>query len=390
MSSAHIPYGKHNITEEDIESVTRILRGDYLTQGPEVDRFEQALASRLRVQHVVAVNSATSALHIACLSLGLGAGDWLWTSPISFVASGNCGLYCGASVDFVDIDENTGLLCPMRLKEKLENAKKRGCLPKVVVPVHLAGSSCDMESIRVLADEYSFSIVEDASHAIGGTYKGMPVGSCRYSEITVSSLHPVKIITSGEGGVATTNSERLYNEMKRLRSHGITKERGEFIEKGQGPWHYEQHSLGFNYRMSDIHAALGRSQLERLDMIVEERQRLLATYQDRLSGLDCRLLEIPNDVTSSVHLAVILLGQKARRKHRVIFEKMREANIGVQLHYEPIHLQPYYVRRGFKQGMFANAEEYSRRAISLPLFPGLDAESQEYVVKELERLIATA
>ena len=374
-----IPYGRQSITDADIAAVTDVLRSPCLTQGPVVPAFEQAVAKSVGALHGVAVNSATSALHIACLALGLGPGDRLWTSPITFVASANCGRYCGADVDFVDIDPLTGLMSVKALAAKLEVAEREGLLPKVVIPVHLCGSSCDMSSIAALANRYGFVVVEDASHAIGGSYQDDPVGSCLFSAITVFSFHPVKIITTGEGGLATTNDPELAQRMYELRSHGITKDVHRFELTAPGPWSYEQQVLGFNYRMTDLQAALGLSQLERLDEIVEERNRQLSYYKQLLKFPSIQFLSVPRGVISSVHLAVIRLLHHTPSGHRKVFEAMRAAGIGVQLHYVPVHLHPYYRSLGFTETNFPESEEYSRSAISLPLFPGLTAEDQSRV-----------
>ena len=372
-----LPYGRQTITEADISAVVAVLRSPFLTQGPAVPAFEQALAQRVGARHAIAVNSATSALHLACLALGLGPEDRLWTTPITFVASANCGRYCGADVDFVDIDAATGLISVEALAGKLRQAADAGCLPKVLVPVHLCGTCCAMEPIAALAQQYGVAVLEDASHAIGGTYQNHPVGDCRYSAITVFSFHPVKIITTAEGGLATTDDSQLAQRMADLRSHGITKEEARFERPAPGPWSYEQQDLGFNYRLTDLQAALGLSQLQRLELIVAERQRLLEQYRRCLAGLPLRLLEIPEDVRSALHLAVIRLDDPSPAHHRQVFEGLRAAGIGVQLHYSPVHLQPYYRRLGFKEGDFPAAEAYASNAISLPLYPGLqDAELQ--------------
>jgi UDP-4-amino-4,6-dideoxy-N-acetyl-beta-L-altrosamine transaminase len=369
--SPFIPYGRQTITEADIAAVVEVLRSPFLTQGPAVPAFEQAVAAKVGARHGVAVNSATSALHIACLALGLGPGDRLWTSPITFVASANCARYCGATVDFVDIEPATGLMSVAALQAKLEQAERNGTLPKVLVPVHLTGSSCDMAAIGSLAQRYGFAVLEDASHAIGGRYQGEPVGNCRHSAITVFSFHPVKIITTGEGGLATTNAPVLAQQMAELRSHGIVREAERFEQPAAGPWVYEQQQLGFNYRITDIQAALGLSQLQRLDEIVAERNRQLQRYRKLLAGLPLQLLEVPENVLSSVHLAVIRLQQSTVEQHRQVFERLRAAGIGVQLHYSPVHLQPYYRALGFAKAQFPEAESYASSAISLPLFPGL-------------------
>jgi len=384
VPKSFIPYGRQTISEADIAAVESVLRSPFLTQGPAVPAFEQAVAKKVGAAHGVAVNSATSALHIACLALGLGPGDRLWTSPITFVASANCGRYCDATVDFVDIDPATGLMSVTALETKLAQAKRDGTLPKVVVPVHLTGSSCDMATIGSLAERYCFSVLEDASHAIGGRYRGFPVGNCRHSAITVFSFHPVKIITTGEGGLATTNEPQLAQRMAELRSHGIVREPERFEQSAAGPWVYEQQKLGFNYRITDMQAVLGLSQLQRLNEIVEERNRQLQHYQELLADLPVQLLKIPDDVLSSVHLAVIRLQQATTQKHLRVFKGLRSAGVGVQLHYSPVHLQPYYRALGFAEGQFPEAEAYASSAISLPLFPGLSAVDQQRVVAELE------
>ena len=378
-----IPYGRQTITESDVTAVVEVLRSPFLTQGPVVQAFEQAVAAKVDVFHGVAVNSATSALHIACLALGLGPGDRLWTSPITFVASANCGLYCGASVDFVDIDPATGLMSIAALQAKLEQASLDGTLPKVVVPVHLTGSSCDMVAIGAMAERYGFAVLEDASHAIGGRYRGEPVGNCRYSAITVFSFHPVKIITTGEGGMATSNDSLLVQRMLELRSHGIVRDVDRFEQPVPGPWGYEQQQLGFNYRMTDIQAALGYSQIRRLEEIVAERNLQLQRYRELLADLPVYLLEVPEGVLSSVHLAVICLQRVTAEQHRQVFEELRAVGIGVQLHYSPVHLQPFYRALGFAEGQFPEAESYAKRAISLPLFPTLSELEQDRVIQAL-------
>jgi len=378
-----LPYGRQTITDGDIAAVVEVLRSPFLTQGPAVAAFEQAVAACVGARHGVAVNSATSALHIACLALGLGPGDRLWTSPITFVASANCARYCGADVDFVDIDPATGLMSVDALKAKLQQAEREGTLPKVLVPVQLAGSSCDMAEIAALTDRYGFAVLEDASHAIGGRYQDEPVGSCRHSAITVFSFHPVKIITTGEGGLATTNDPLLAQRMAELRSHGIVREAQRFERPAAGPWGYEQQQLGFNYRITDIQAALGLSQLQRLDEIVAERNRQLQRYRDLLADQPVRLLQVPEGVLSSVHLAVIRLQQATAEQHRKVFEGLRAAGIGVQLHYSPVHLQPYYRALGFAEGQFHEAEAYASSAISLPIYPSLQESDQQRVADAL-------
>lgn len=385
-----IPYGRQTINAADIAAVVEVLNSPYLTQGPVLPAFENTVTSLVDAQFGVAVNSATSALHLACLAVGLGPGDRMWTSPITFVASANCGRYCGASVDFVDIDPDTGLMCTEALQRKLERAEQQGTLPKVVIPVHLTGSSCDMAAIGSLADRYGFAVVEDASHAIGGCFRGEPIGNCAYSSITVFSFHPVKIITTGEGGIATTNDPVLARRMAELRSHGIVREPDRFVNTPAGPWVYEQQQLGFNYRMTDIQAALGISQLGRVAEIVTERQRQLEVYRAHLKGWPVKLLDIPKDVSSSVHLSVIKLQNATPQQHRQVFEGLRQAGIGVQLHYSPVHLQPYYQKLGFSEKDFPQAEVYANTAITLPLYPGLSNSDQERIVKTLEEQLTLA
>ncbi len=382
-----LPYGRQTITEDDVQAVKEVLTSSFLTQGPIVPKFEQKVASKVKARFGIAVNSATSALHIACLALGLGPGDRLWTSPITFVASANCGRYCGAEVDFVDIDRETGLMSTAALAAKLRQAERAGNLPKVVVPVHLAGSSCDMAAIGELAERYGFAVLEDASHAIGGRYQDNPIGDCRYSSITVFSFHPVKIITTGEGGLATTNDPELAQRMQELRSHGITKDEKRFERPAPGPWYYEQQDLGFNYRITDIQASLGLSQLERLDKIVNERNKQFNYYRELLSELPVRMLTVPKEVLSSVHLAVICLEDKNAKLHRRIFEGFRASGIGVQLHYSPVHLQPYYRNLGFQEGNYPEAEAYAASAISIPLYTGLQKSDQQRVVYSLASLL---
>ena len=386
-NQSHLPYGKQSISEDDISAVINVLRSPFLTQGPVVPAFEKAVAKKVGANQAVAVTNATSALHIACLALGLGPNDILWTSPTTFVASANCGRYCGAKVDFVDIDPATGLMSVEALRKKLQQAERDGTLPKIVVPVHLCGTSCSMKEIALLAQRYGFSVVEDASHAIGGLYKNKYVGSCCYSDITIFSFHPVKIITTGEGGLATTNNPELASKMYMLRSHGITKDEKYFQLSKPGPWGYEQQVLGFNYRMTDIQAALGLSQLLRLEEFVDERNSLYYRYKELLSDLPVKLLEIPSDVRSSLHLGVIRLNNISPELHRSVFNNLRASGIGVQLHYAPVHLQPYYQEYGFKKGNFPEAEAYATNAISLPLFPGLTLNNQMRVVKVLQEIL---
>lgn len=377
-----IPYGRQSVTEEDIDAVVDVLRSDFLTQGPIIPKFEYAIASRFQVAHGVATNSATSALHLACMALGLEPGDSLWTTPISFVASSNCGLYCGATIDFVDIDPITYNLSVDSLSEKLSVAKKKNCLPKIVVPVHMAGQSCDMDAIYDLSKKYGFHIIEDASHALGGTYKGKPVGSCQYSDITVFSFHPVKIITTGEGGMALTNDVRLAEKMRLMRSHGITRDPSNMTKAPHGAWYYQQITLGYNYRMTDIQAALGISQLKRLPEVIGVRTELAMRYDKYLSGLS---LDTPRQLLKSEsawHLYIVRLKiRDDRTSHRRVFDFLRDSGIGVNLHYIPIYLQPHYQAMGFTPGLCPEAEAYYGEAISLPIFPGLSTKDQDKVVE---------
>jgi UDP-4-amino-4,6-dideoxy-N-acetyl-beta-L-altrosamine transaminase len=381
-----IPYGKQDIRQDDIDAVVDVLRSDFLTQGPVVPRFESAVAARVGAAHGVATNSATSALHIAVQALGLGPGDLLWTSPITFVASANCARYCGADVDFVDIDRDTFNMCPEALEHKLREAEARGRLPKVLVPVHMCGQSPEMEKIASLARHYGVRIVEDASHAIGGSYNDAPVGSCRYSDIAVFSFHPVKIITTGEGGMALTQDGELAARMQRLRSHGITRDADLMTRSPDGPWYYEQLELGYNYRMTELQAALGLSQLSRLDEYVAKREALAARYDELLANLPVALPGRAAGARSSWHLYVIRLNDPGL--HRRTFEALRQAGIGVNLHYIPVHLQPYYRELGFGEGDFLLAEDYYERAISIPLHPGLSENEQDYIARSLEVLIS--
>lgn len=379
-----IPYGRQEINQTDIDAVLDVLRSDFLTQGPTVPAFERAVSARVGVRHAVAVNSATSALHIACLALGLGPGDRLWTVPNTFVASANCGRYCGAEVNFVDIDPHTWNLSVPKLKEKLAQAKKDGCLPKVVVPVHFAGQPTEQEAIWELAQEFGFKVLEDASHSIGASRSGEPVGSCRWSDITVFSFHPVKIITTGEGGMALTNNSELAELMSMLRSHGITRENSRFMHAPCGPWYYEQQMLGFNYRMTDIQAALGMSQLERLDGYIECRNVLARRYDHSLLGLPLQLPTVQSLNQSAYHLYVVRLKPKATSKtHQQIFEALRHRGIGVNLHYMPVHLQPYYRELGFTHGQYPQAEAHGVEAITLPLYSALTDKQQEQVLTAL-------
>lgn len=380
-----IPYGKQDISEADINAVVEVLRSDFLTQGPFVPRFEQTLASKVGAKFGVAVNSATSALHIACLALDVGPGDWVWTTPVTFVASANCALYCGAKVDFVDIDPRTYNLCPQALERKLKSAQQAGRLPKVLVAVHLCGQPCDMAAIAALAQHYGFKVIEDASHAIGGRYKGGYVGSGRYSDITVFSFHPVKIITTAEGGMAMTNDATLAERMALYRSHGITRDPAHMTHEADGPWYYQQIELGFNYRMTELQAALGVSQMDRLDLFVARRHQLARRYDELLAGLPVVTPWQHSDSYSGLHLYVIRLQLDSIGKtHREVFEALRELGIGVNLHYIPVHTQPYYQQMGFKAGDYPQAERYYAEAISLPMFQTMTDQQQDAVLHALE------
>ena len=383
----YIPYGLHSVSEEDILAVNEVLRNKPLTQGSKVKEFEKAISEKVNSNYCIALNSATSALHLSCLALGVSHNDIVWTSPISFVASANCALYCGAKIDFVDINPSTGLLDIDYLKAKLKKASVNNCLPKVIIPVHLTGSSCDMEEIYNLSKIYNFSIIEDASHAIGAKYKKNMIGSCQYSSITVFSFHPVKIITTGEGGAATTNDKKIADKIMCLRSHGIIKDPNRFITPQSGSWNYEQQYLGFNYRITDIQAALGLSQLRRLDKIVEERNCQLDYYREILKGLPLSILEIPGENYSSVHLAVIRLQTLSRSYYLRVFEGLKSNNIGVQLHYKPIYKNPYFKKFQFDKDLFPGAEEYEVSAISIPLYPSLKKEQQIKVKNVLSSLM---
>lgn len=385
-----IPYGRHDIAQADIDAVIAVLKSVNLTQGPSIEQFERSVMMHTEARYAVAVNSATSALHIACLALELGPGDLLWTSPNTFVASANCALYCGAQVDFVDIDPLTYNLCPKKLEAKLIVAEKAGKLPKIVVPVHLTGQPCEMAVIHNLGQKYGFKIIEDASHAIGGLYKGEPIGNGRYSDITVFSFHPVKIVTTAEGGIALTNSAELANRLVLLRSHGITRDTELMSEPMHGPWYYQQVELGFNYRMTDIQAALGISQMTRLANYVTRRHEIAQRYNALLADLPLTLPWQHPDSYSAYHLYVVRLQlDKINVSHLQVFEDLRAKGITVNLHYIPVHTQPYYQRMGFKHGEFPNAEQYYREAISIPMYAKLTDEDQQFVVDSLREAITS-
>lgn len=384
-----IPYGRQDISDADIQAVVDVLKSDYLTQGPVVPAFEKSVAEYCGTQYSIAVNSATSALHIACLALDVGPNDVVWTTPITFVASSNCVLYCGARIDFVDIDPRTYNMSVQCLEEKLVRAEQAGNLPKVVIPVHLCGQPCDMAGIHALSQKYGFKIIEDASHAIGGKYRGEPIGNCRYSDITVFSFHPVKIITAGEGGMALTNDAQLAKRMNFLRSHGITSDAEDMIPQvAEEIWNYQQIGLGFNYRMTDIHAALGLSQMQRLDEFVNKRHIIAKRYEEQLSGLPVITPWQHSDSYSGFHLYVIRLKLgEIGKSQREIFDALRAAEILVNLHYIPVYRQPYYAKFGFRKEYCIEAEAYYSEAISLPMFPGLTLSQQNKVVNELSKLV---
>ncbi|HIK35522.1 MULTISPECIES: UDP-4-amino-4,6-dideoxy-N-acetyl-beta-L-altrosamine transaminase [unclassified Thermosynechococcus] len=384
-----IPYGRQDITPEDIAAVIEVLQSDWLTQGPKIPEFEAALASYCGARYAIVVSSATAALHLACIAAGLKGGDRLWTSPITFVASANCGLYCGATVDFVDIDPHTYNLSVSALAAKLELAQTQGTLPKIVIPVHLAGQSCEMAALAELAQTYGFTLIEDASHAIGGQYRGRPIGCCEFSTMAVFSFHPVKIITTGEGGAILTNDPDLYQKLIRLRSHGITRDPQQMVSDSHGPWYYQQLELGFNYRMTDLQAALGLRQLQRLDLFVERRRFLAQRYHQYLADLPLTLPFQHPDTRSSWHLYIIRLKRdQIQTSHREVFEALRALGIGVNLHYIPVHTQPYYQQLGFQWGDFPNAEAYYQEAISLPLYYGLTLAQQDQVIQALKQVLA--
>jgi UDP-4-amino-4,6-dideoxy-N-acetyl-beta-L-altrosamine transaminase len=385
-----IPYGRQWISEADIEAVAEVLRSDFLTQGPVVPAFEEAVASLCGARFGIAANSATSALHLACMALGVGLGDRVWTSPITFVASANAALYCGAEVDFVDIDERSYNMSPELFEAKLKQAADSGTLPKVVIPVHLAGQSCDMAAIHAAASRYGVRIIEDASHAIGGSYRSRPVGSCEHSDITVFSFHPVKIVTTGEGGMAMTNDAHLAGLMETDRTHGITRDPAKLQHDDIGPWYYEQQRLGFNYRMTDIAAALGLSQLSRIEEFLARRREIAATYDEAFADLPIIRPWQDPETQSAWHLYIIRIDRRrVRRTHREIFDALRSDGIGVNLHYIPVYRQPYYRELGFGQGYCPNAEAYYAEAISIPMFPALTDEEQQEVIAAVTKAVTS-
>ena len=383
-----IYYGRQDINEADIQAVEAVLRSDFLTQGPAIERFEQRVAQYCGVKYAVAVCNATSALHIACLAADLGKGDLLWTSPITFVASANCARYCGADVDFVDIDENTYNMSVSALEQKLQEAKRRGRLPKIVVPVHMAGQSCDMRAIKKLSEEYGFTLLEDASHCIGADYAETKVGSCAYSDMAVLSFHPVKIITTGEGGMVLTNDAALYEQLCLYRSHGITRDPKHMTKESDGDWYYQQVTLGFNYRMTDIQAALGASQMDRLDAFVARRRALAARYDELLRDLPLRTPFVLKEAHPSWHLYIVRIDfDRVRKTKQQIFADMREKGIALNLHYIPVHTQPYYEALGFHAEDCPAAVEYYREALTLPLYPCMTDAEQEMVAQALREVL---
>lgn len=386
-----IPYGRQDISAQDIEAVVTTLTSDWITQGPAIPRFEEAIASRCGGKHAIAVANATAALHLACLALGVGPGDIVWTSPNTFVASANCALYCGASVDFVDIDPRTYNLCADKLREKLQSAQVQGRLPKVVIAVHFAGQSCDMRAIKELADQYGFRIIEDASHAVGGKYLGEPIGNCRYSDMVVFSFHPVKIITTAEGGMVLTSDDALAKTVRQLRTHGITSDPAEMAFREPSEiWNYQQTALGFNYRMTDIQAALGASQAQRLEEFVARRHAIAQRYDALLAKQPVITPWQHPEGYSGFHLYVIRLQlAKTERTHKQVYEAMRAAGVLVNLHYIPVYRQPYYEKMGFKEGYCPEAEQYFAETLSLPLFPTLTTEEQDFIVSTLGEILAT-
>lgn len=383
-----IPYGRQSISQDDIDAVVAVLKSDFLTQGPCTPAFEQAIADYCHVRHVMAVNSATSALHIACLALGVGPGDYVWTTPITFVASANCALYCGAKVDFVDIDPHSYNMSVEKLREKLLFARSNGCLPKVVIPVHLSGNPCDMAGIHALAKEFGFKVIEDASHAIGGQYQNEPIGNCRYSDITVFSFHPVKIITTAEGGAACTNDAGLATKMALFRSHGITRDQAQMTGPSDGPWYYQQIELGFNYRMTELQSALGLSQMSQLDRFVAKRHEIADRYDLMLANLPLQTPKRNESGYSGMHLYIIRLHlNKITKTHAQVFDALRQAGIGVNIHYIPVVSQPYFQRMGFNVKTFPESKNYYAEAISLPMYSDLTIAQQDEVCALLHEIL---
>jgi UDP-4-amino-4,6-dideoxy-N-acetyl-beta-L-altrosamine transaminase len=386
-----IPCAKHDLSEEDVDAVVHALRGDFITQGQAVPTFERELSRYVGAEHGVAVNSGTAALHVACLALNLGPGDWLWTTPISFVASANCGIYCGASVDFVDIDSDTGLMSIPHLAEKLRIAADSGRLPKVVIPVHYAGQCCDMKRIHELATKYEFSVIEDTCHALGGYFQGNPAGSCRFSDIATFSFHPAKSITTAEGGMAVTNNDSLAARMRMARSHGISRDYADLPEDMREPWYYQQFAAGFNYRMPDVLAALGISQLKRLDSFIKRRSEIADLYGQLIQDLPLNPLSISSTEQLGHHLYVVRVSVKMGKNFRDdVLRNLRRLDIGANLHYIPIHTQPFYRERGFRPDDFPKAVEFSHQVLSLPMHTSLSNEEVNLVVKALRESIRLA
>jgi UDP-4-amino-4,6-dideoxy-N-acetyl-beta-L-altrosamine transaminase len=381
-----IPYSRQSISDADINAVIKVLKSDFLTQGQEVPAFEQSICEYTNSQYAVAVNSATSALHIACLALGLKQNDILWTSPITFVASANCGLYCGASIDFIDIDPNSWNISVEKLELKLKHAKLNNILPKIIVAVHLCGLSCDMKSINALSKKYGFKVIEDASHAIGGRFNNKKIGNCEYSDAAVFSFHAIKGITTGEGGMVVTNNHSLSEQLKLLRNHGISRDENLMTHPADGPWYYQQITLGLNYRMTDIQGALGRNQLMRLDEFILKRHKIATIYNHELSELPLKFQVQPEDSFSGMHLYVVRLNISKINRLKV-FEFLRKEGIGANVHYIPVHLQPFYKQFGFKKGQFPEAEQYYNQAISLPLYPDLKKHEINKVIKTLKDIL---
>jgi len=385
-----IPYARQSISKQDINAVVEVLQSDYLTQGPVVPAFEDAVADLVGAKHAIAGNSATSMLHVACLALGVTTGDRVWTAPNSFVASANCALYCNAEIDFVDIDSETFNMSPVALATKLEEAKKSNTLPKVVIPVHMGGQSCDMQSIGLLAQQYGIKVIEDASHAIGGSYNSQKIGNCAYSDITIFSFHPVKIITSGEGGMATTQDEGLAHAMRRLRSHGITRNESEFEFSNDGPWYYEQQELGLNYRLTDIAAALGLSQLQRIDTFINQRNAIAVRYNEAFASTVITAPQIASNSISAFHLYIARCDFNDLNVTRVqLFQKMKDAGVLLNLHYIPIYRQPYFAKMGFDPKTFPNAERYYEQAFSIPMYADLSETNQNTVISSLLNVLST-
>lgn len=383
-----IPYSRQNINDEDINAVINVLKSDWLTQGPVIKQFEYAVAEYCGAKYAVAVSNGTAALHIACLAAGLGKDALLLTSPNTFIASANCALYCGAKPDFVDIDPLTYNMSIDAMEAKLSKAKKNGYLPKIVIPVHFAGQSCEMDRIYHLSKKYKFTVIEDACHAIGGSYKGTKIGSCKFSDMTVFSFHPVKIITTGEGGMVLTNNKDFYQRLTRLKTHGITKDFKSMEKESEGHWYYQQIELGMNYRITDIQAALGLSQLRRIDKFVSRRRELAQRYNELLSDFPLILPWQHKDTFSAFHLYIVRLRlDKIKKSRREVFEELRQKGIGVNVHYIPVHTQPFYQKLGFKWGDFPHAENYYKEAISIPIYYGLTNENQDFVISTLRNVL---